>query len=203
MSETEDFARLLTSSFATLGELSAGQVSELSRHHSLLVRWNRTLNLTSVAGLEEMVVRHYCESLFLGLHLPMASVSVLDVGSGAGFPGIPLAISRPDCRFTLAESHQRKAVFLREATRHLGNVRVAAGRAEELRETFDWVVSRAVKWPGVLRLASAGRARALALLLGHDDAEEVLRQGDFDWLPAIPLPWGKRRLLVIGHRRST
>jgi 16S rRNA (guanine527-N7)-methyltransferase len=202
MSETEDFARALTSGFGPFGQLSTDQVAELWRHYSLLVHWNRTLNLTSVTGLEDAVTRHYCESLFLGLQLPAASVSVLDVGSGAGFPGIPMAILRPDCRFTLAESHQRKAVFLREATRHLGHIRVAAGRAEELHETFGWVVSRAVKWSEVLKLPAAGRAYALALLLGRDDAQE-LSKDEFEWLPPIPLPWGKRRVLVIGHPRST
>ena len=99
------------------------------------------------------MLRHYCESLFVAIHLPEEPVSVLDVGPGAGFPGIPMAILRPDCRFTLAESHQRKAVFLREATRHLSNVRVAARRAEEAAGAFDWVVSRAVKWPDVSRVA--------------------------------------------------
>jgi 16S rRNA (guanine527-N7)-methyltransferase len=203
MSEAEEFAGALAEVFGPFGRLSGDQVAELSRHYGLLVRWNKTVNLTSVSGLEETVVRHYCESLFLGLQLPAASVSVLDVGSGAGFPGIPMAILRPDCRFTLAESHQRKAVFLREATRHLARVRVAAGRAEELGETFDWVVSRAVKWSGVVGLSATRRAGALGLLLGRDDAEEVLNKDEFAWLPAIPLPWGKRRVVMIGHRRST
>ncbi len=196
MSESGEFSRCLAAGFAPL---SSSQVAELERHWALLERWNRKLNLTTVTGLEEAVVRHYCESLFLGRQLPPESVSVLDVGSGAGFPGIPVAILRPDCRVTLAESHQRKAVFLREATRHLGNVRVAPVRAETLGEAFDWVVSRAVKWPDVLKAAS----RSVALLLGRDDAVEAAQTAGFQWQPPIPLPWGQRRVLLIGHRRST
>jgi len=207
MTEAPGFSAILTSSFDPIHALSPETISELLGHYELLVRWNRTLNLTSIAGLEETVLRHYCESLFVGIHLPPRQVSVLDVGSGAGFPGIPMAILRPDCRFTLAESHQRKAVFLREATRHLSNVRVAAGRAEDVEGTFDWVVSRAVKWPDVLKIARPGAelsggarpAHTIALLLGQEDAAEVVLQPRFSWRPTIPLPWGRRRVLVVGQ----
>ncbi len=205
MSEADEFSALLGREFS----LSPGVLSELYRHYELLVRWNKSLNLTSITGLEEAVERHYCESLFLGGHLPEAPVSVLDVGSGAGFPGVPMAILRPDCRFTLAESHQRKAVFLREATRHLSNVCVAACRAEEVKGSADWVVSRAVRWPDVLKVAlrpahEAGRPPAVGLLLGQDDAAEVTRSPHFAWQEPVPLPWGQRRVMVLGqgHART-
>ena len=203
MNDAPGFSAILTRSFGPIHPLSPEVISELLGHYELLVRWNRTLNLTSIAGLEEAVLRHYCESLFVGLHLPADPVSVLDIGSGAGFPGIPMAILRPDCRFTLAESHQRKAVFLREATRHLSNVRVAACRAEKVEGGFEWVVSRAVKWPEVLKVAGQGAVTppvcTIALLLGQEDAAEVVRQPMFSWRPAIPLPWGNRRVLVLGQ----
>ena len=207
MIDAPGFAAILTRSFGPLQPLSPETVSELLGHYELLLRWNKTLNLTSIAGLEEAVLRHYCESLFVGIHLPTRPVSVLDLGSGAGFPGIPMAILRPDCRFTLAEAHQRKAVFLREATRHLSNVRVAACRAEKIEGAFDWVVSRAVKWPDVLKVAHPGAAalplRAVALLLGQEDAAAVVAQPMFFWRQAIPLPWGNRRVLVIGQTAPT
>jgi 16S rRNA (guanine527-N7)-methyltransferase len=203
MNESPGFSTILTRSFAPFHPLSPEMTSELLGHYELLGRWNKTLNLTSIAGLEETVLRHYCESLFVGIHLPTKPVSVLDLGSGAGFPGIPMAILRPDCRFTLAESHQRKAVFLREATRHLSNVRVAACRAEKVEGSFDWVVSRAVKWPDVLKVADPGAGirpvRTIALLLGQEDAAEVVVQPMFSWRPTIPLPWGHRRVLVLGQ----
>lgn len=208
MNEDAGFSAILARSFSPLRQLSPNSLAELLRHYDLLVRWNRSLNLTSITGLEEAALRHYCESLFVGIQLPAASVSVLDVGSGAGFPGIPMAVLRPDCRFTLAESRQRKSVFLREATRHLSNVRIAACRAEEVQGAFDWVVSRAVKWPDVLRVVRRGAGEpagtvhpgpALGLLLGQDDAGDLVRQPLFDWRQPIPLPWGQRRVLVIGR----
>ena len=105
----------------------------LEAHYRLLLLWNRTLNLSAITGLEEAVERHYCESLFLGAHLPPGSLAIVDIGSGAGFPGLPVAVLRPECSVTLIESHQRKAVFLREASRGLPGVRVVAKRAEDVR----------------------------------------------------------------------
>src|ERR1700682_5683540 len=111
-----------------------------------MLRWNKTINLTRIERVEEAVDRHYAESLFLGSNLPPGRLSIADVGSGAGFPGVPIAILRPELSVFLIESHQRKAVFLKEATRGLPNVSVSSKRAEDLRQTFDWVVSRAVSW---------------------------------------------------------
>lgn len=197
MNASEEFSRILIDSFSPHGVVSEEHISLLYEHWSLLTRWNKTLNLTTVTSLAESVPRHYCESLFLGLHLPDAPVSVLDVGSGAGFPGIPMAILRRDCAFTLAESHRRKAVFLREATRRYPNVRVEPQRAEDLPvETFDWVVSRAVRWRDVAKLAT----KSIALLLGQEDADEFLRQPGFSFQAPLRLPWGNRRFAVIGHR---
>lgn len=195
MAEAQQFADLLTRHFRQ--PLSREQVSALYGHYSLFTQWNKALNLTTVTALVESVVRHYCESLFLGAHLPDSCRAVLDVGSGAGFPGIPVSVLRPDCRVTLSESHQRKAVFLREATRQIPNVRVEPQRAERLdAEVFDWVISRAVKWSDVVEAAHHG----IALLLGQEDAAVVCRSGAFKWQPSVPLPWGKRRVLLIGNR---
>ncbi len=219
MSDASDFSSLLVRGFSPLMGLSPDCVSELRRHYELLDRWNRRLNLTSITGLEEAVLRHYCESLFLAVRLPTTPVSVLDVGSGAGFPGIPMSVLRRDCPVTLVESNQRKAVFLREATRRVSNVRVAACRAEQVEGVFDWVVSRAVKWPAVLKVARrigaqpvgslgpgtnalsgvAGRFPSVGLLLGQDDAADVIRQPWFNWQEPLPLPWGCRRVLVLGR----
>lgn len=197
MSQQDEFSRLLGQHFAGFFALTADQVAKLYEHWALLVRWNRSLNLTTVVSLEESVVRHYCESLFVSMYLPESPVLVLDVGSGPGFPGIPMAIARPDCQFTLAESHQRKAVFLREASRSLKNVRIERRRAEELdTEPFQWVVSRAVRWQDVLPLVF----RQAALLLGADDSAQVVKVAGFGWRAPIALPWGDRRFLVIGQR---
>ncbi len=190
------FSELLTRYFGPIKPLSSGEISLLSKHYELLVRWNKALNLTSIRRLEEIVVRHYCESLFLAVHLPPEPVSVLDVGSGAGFPGIPIAVLRPDCSVVLAESHQRKAVFLRESSRDYFNVRVTASRAEDMAERFDWVVSRAVRWEEVVHVVYGH----CSLLLGQGDAQKLMDLPVFRWDPPVPLPWGERRVLVCGLR---
>ena len=150
------FRELLRSEYQPWGELSDLKLDQLESHFRLLEAWNRRLNLTRIRDLTEVVRFHYCESLFLSTVLPEGPLDVCDLGSGAGFPGIPLSIARPDVRVALIESDQRKAVFLREATRELGNVLVEARRHEESAHVFDWAVSRALA-PGSFlksRLAS-------------------------------------------------
>ena len=185
------FRRLLIDRFGDVCRLSDLQLAQLEAHYSLLCRWSRKINLTSVASLEELVTLHYCESLFAGTLLPPEPVSVADVGSGAGFPGIPMAILRPDCRFALIESHQRKSVFLKEATRELSNVRVLAVRAETVTERFDWMVSRAVKSSTIPRLG-----RTVALLLSEADADEV-QMDDVKLDVRHKIPWGQHRVVLI------
>ena len=192
------FAEELRSAVSGFCQLSEAQIAQLEGHYALLCRWNKVLNLTSIRDESEMVRRHYGESLFLGSRLPEGSFSVADLGSGAGFPGLPLAILRPEVRVTLIESHQRKAVFLRESSRGLGNVVVAGRRGEEIRERFDWVVSRAVN------LSDFGKALGFlgerAGLLTGEGGVEWIRE--FEWEPPIAVPWGARRFLWFGRHVS-
>jgi 16S rRNA (guanine527-N7)-methyltransferase len=188
------FAELLRAKLAGVYDLSDTQVEQLRHHYELLTRWNRVLNLTSVRSLEEAVERHYCESIFAARYLPEGAASVADVGSGAGFPGIPMAIVRPDCAFALIESHQRKAAFLKEAVRELPNVRVLAKRAADVVDRFDCVVSRAVRYADIAAdLKRLGRNAEI--LTGEVRAEEMV---GFDWQEPIRLPWGDRRYLWMG-----
>lgn len=178
--------------------LSEAQVAQLNAHYELLLRWNKVLNLTAVRDAGEMVVRHYAESLFLAARLPHGAMSVVDIGSGAGFPGVPVAVLRPQADVTLVESHQRKAVFLREATREIDNVQVFAGRAEALRESFDWAVCRAVRYEDIRKVL--GRmSRRLALLTGGGRSEEM---PGFEWDDPVQLPWGDQRFLWLGRNVS-
>jgi 16S rRNA (guanine527-N7)-methyltransferase len=161
----------------------------LEAHRRLLEKWNRTLNLTRITDLE----RNYGESIFLAEHLPPGPLRICDIGSGAGFPGFPVAIVRPDCQVTLIESHQRKAVFLKEACRNHPNLRVLARRAEEVTEQFDWAISRAVSdadLSGIL----AKLAPNVALLIG---AEEPQIPG-LVWQSPVLLPDSHNRYLRIG-----
>jgi 16S rRNA (guanine527-N7)-methyltransferase len=120
----------------------------------------------------------------------------VDIGSGAGFPGVPVAVVRPDCDVTLVESHQRKAVFLREATRELANVHVIPRRVESVEERFDRAISRAVSYEDLSK-ALKSLAPAADLLTG---AEEPPTEMGFRWEPPIRLPWGKQRFLRHGVR---
>ena len=86
------FSELLAAEFAPYGSLSQSQLDLLEAHYALLMHWNKRLNLTRITELVSVVRLHYCESLFLGLHLPKTTLRIADVGSGAGFPGIPVAV---------------------------------------------------------------------------------------------------------------
>jgi len=180
------FRELLAREFAPYGSLTIEQIDALEMHYNLLIQWNARLNLTRIESVEDAVRLHYCESLFLGTRLPTGPLRIVDVGSGAGFPGLPIAILRPECNVTLVESHQRKGVFLREASRNLKNVSVVTERAENLKTEFDWLVSRAVLPLDLLKMKLANN---LALLVG---SEEVPGANEREFLP-----WGTGRYLVF------
>lgn len=176
--------------------LSSGQLELLESHYQLLVRWNRTLNLTKIIDLEQAVERHYCESLFVGQALDTSPQSIVDIGSGPGFPGLPIAVLRPDCAVTLVEAHKRKAVFLKEAGRNLPNLRVLSLRAEDVHETFDVAVSRAVSYEDLVGNLTRLAPKAL-LLTGVEEPPPDL---NCVWQAAISLPWGSQRFLRIGNQ---
>jgi len=169
--------------------LSSEQLDALQAHYDLLRRWNRVLNLTAIDDVREAADRHYGESLFLASHLPGEVLRIADIGSGPGFPGFPVAVVRPECTVTLIESHQRKAVFLREASRNMKNVRVLSQRAESVQEEFDWVISRAVSYED-LGGTAARLAPAAALLTGPEAPQSL----GFSWNEPIRLPWGQTAL---------
>ena len=121
----------------------------LSNYLDLLLKWNARTNLTAIRDPEEIVRRHFGESLFAGQNLGTpAPATLLDLGSGAGFPGLPIALLHPETHVTLAESQNKKATFLREVVRTLSlpNVEVWSARAETLPASrqFHTVTLRAV-----------------------------------------------------------
>ena len=147
---------LLKAGTAALGiHLSLAQIERFRAYYQEIASWNTRVNLTSVTRWEDVQTIHFVDSLTVTLAIPRAlleSGRIVDVGSGAGFPGIPLKIAFPSARVTLIESTGKKAAFLTHLTHTLGleDVDVRTGRAEalahdpELRESFDCVVSRAV-----------------------------------------------------------
>lgn len=121
-------------------------LEQLSSYLDLLMKWNQKTNLSAIREPRQVVARHFGESLFAARHLP-AGRTLLDLGSGAGFPGLPIALVRPDVEVTLAESQNKKASFLREAVRTLGvAAEVWGARAEDLPlgRRFDVITLRAV-----------------------------------------------------------
>lgn len=184
------FRELLAREFAPYGALSLEQLGQLESHYELLLRWNAKLNLTRIDSIKDATRLHYCESMFLGQRLPAGPLRIVDIGSGAGFPGIPIAILRPECGITLVESHKRKGVFLSEAVRNLANVKVVTDRAENIEDEFDWLISRAVSPSDVLKLKLANN---LAMLVGADDAA-AFQNSEL-------LPWGEKRHVVFHVKR--
>ena len=137
----------VTQGLAAMGvTLDAASLERAIAHLHLIAKWNRVHNLTAVREPEQMVVVHLLDSLSLLPHLGAAR-TLLDVGSGAGFPGIPVAIARPELQVTLLDSSHKKCTFLEQARTELGlaNVRVVCDRVEQYRpaDRFDVVVSRA------------------------------------------------------------
>ena len=201
-----EFQDLLVAELAAAGislPLSAQQLTRLEAHYSLLTTWNKRINLTSIRTLAESVRRHYCECLYFGSLLSQqpefqAVGTVLDAGSGGGFPGIPLAILYPGSRIVLVEADQRKAVFLREASRALPNVSVECRRLEDLQASVDWLVSRAVR-PGDVLAQLPRLGRHAGLLLGPGGVQESHAHSQIHWDDGVALPWGEQTSALFGN----
>jgi 16S rRNA (guanine527-N7)-methyltransferase len=130
-----------------LSDVPAALPGQLSTYLDLLLKWNARTNLTAIRDPEEIVRRHFGESLFAARHLDRDTPTLLDFGSGAGFPGIPIALLRPDIQVTLAESQNKKATFLCETVRTLSlSTEVWPARVESMAadRQFHTVILRAV-----------------------------------------------------------
>jgi 16S rRNA (guanine527-N7)-methyltransferase len=192
-------------------------LARLQLYLDLLLRWNARVNLTAVRSAESIVTRHFGESLFAGRVLleeettavPLLAKTLADVGSGAGFPGIPIKLYAPHLELTLIEAQNKKATFLREALRtlELKGAEVFPGRAEEWGRTADLVTLRAVeKFENVLPVAArlvAPQGR-LGLLVagGQADAARKLLPADWDWRLEVSIPQSDARLVCAADRRS-
>jgi len=186
--------------------LNGAQLEQVSAYLDLLLRWNARINLTAVRDPEGMVTRHFGESFFAARRLVTAGASVraIDLGSGAGFPGLPLKIFAPAIRLTLVESSQKKAAFLKEVVRAIAltDVDVFAGRAEDFPATANLVTLRAVERYGralgaAARLVEPGGR--LALLIGSMQATRTPQLlPAFVWPAPIAIPQSSSRVLLIG-----
>ncbi len=174
---------------------------------ALLLRWNARVNLTGIRDEDGILARHFVESISCARALPAGIATLLDFGSGAGIPGIPIALCRPEIAVTLAESQGKKAAFLREAVRVLGiSAKVHAQRAEVLREQFDCVVLRAVDRMPQAVATAGGLVRpegwlALMTTIGELAGHRSAAGAEFAWSQAIELPEGESRVLALARKR--
>jgi 16S rRNA (guanine527-N7)-methyltransferase len=192
---------------AGLPPLELGQCRRFEGYLSLLLRWNARLNLTAIREKEGILARHFVESIACARTLPAEVATLLDFGSGAGFPGIPIALCRPEIAVTLAESQGKKAAFLQEVVRRIGiSASVHPGRAEALAASFDCVTLRAVdRMQQAVQAAAqlAGPGGWLALMTTGAELPKLQQAAGplFLWEPASPLPGGEERILALGNRR--
>jgi 16S rRNA (guanine527-N7)-methyltransferase len=186
--------------------LSPRQLELFGAYYELFVRWNERINLSAIRDEEGILRRHFLESIGCARLLPKGVETLLDFGSGGGFPGVPVAICRPGIAVTLAESQGKKAAFLQEAVRVLGlNARVHSARAETLGRVFDCVTLRAVDRMEMAVTAATGLVRpggTLALMTTRVDfgALAAAAGKGFLWGPVVTLPGSERGILALGRR---
>ena len=190
-------------------ELDETRLHAISKYIDLLLKWNVRVNLTAIRDPNEIVQRHFGESLCAAKYvLEQKPVeTAIDLGSGAGFPGVPFAILAPDVQVTLIESQQKKATFLKELVYSLGlkNVKVFSDRAESYLETADLVLLRAVEkfdqaLPMAFRLTIAGGL--IALMIGSGQVERARKLlAEVAWSDAVKIPSGHSRELLLGTRK--
>jgi 16S rRNA (guanine527-N7)-methyltransferase len=188
--------------------LNEQQVLQIQQYTKMLWAWNEKVNLTAIRDPLEMLYRHFCESMFGASLLPVENCRLADVGSGGGFPGLPLKIIRPDLTVFLVESNVKKATFLAEVVRELGltDARVLVSRFEELGEEvapLDVVCSRALgDFANFLAWAASPHvgARKTLLWLGGRDLEEVRALPGWFWEEPKAVPKSLQRFLLLGSR---
>ena len=189
--------------------LTDSQLASLAKYLELLKQWNQTIPLTSIENDTEIVARHFGESIFPGSLLPMSRGRLADVGSGAGFPGLPMKIAFPELQVTLLESNLKKCAFLREVQSTLGlsSVEVVRSRYEDLHAapgSFDFVCSRALGGYKRLLLWSKAPLKPdghVILWLGTEDSNLLTRTRDWNWALPVKIPESRQRVLLMGAPR--
>src|SRR5215467_13698614 len=185
------------------------QILQIQQYIGILLTWNDKVNLTAIRDPLEILYRHFCESMFAGISVPVEKGRLADVGSGGGFPGLPLKILRPGLQVFLIESNLKKATFLAEVIRELclQGAQVLVRRYEELHEEIaplDFVCSRALgEYPKFLDWAHSDSlaANQVVLWIGTNDLPEIRKNLGWDWKEPIPVPNSLRRLILVGTKK--
>jgi 16S rRNA (guanine527-N7)-methyltransferase len=187
-------------------ELSGAAISELASYYELLLLWNPRLHLVAPCSPVEFATRHALESLLLVAHLP-PNARVADVGSGAGLPMLPCLVVRSDLHATLIESSPKKAVFLREALKHLNlddRATVVAKRFEDLAPIHaEAITCRALERFGEMlpRLVEWSPPGAALFLFGGDSLLALIRTIGLPF-ESVHVPASERRRLLILHKQA-
>jgi len=169
------------------------------------------MNLTAIQDPLEILYRHFCESMFGAALIPVDQRRLADVGSGGGFPGLPLKIARQDLDVCLIDSNVKKATFLAEAVRELAltGARVLVSRYEELDEEIaplDVACSRAIgEFPQFLTWAASEKigARTVMLWIGGRDLDQARASKEWNWSEPVAIPQSLRRFVLIGSRAES
>jgi 16S rRNA (guanine527-N7)-methyltransferase len=191
-------------------DVNEQQIVYIQQYMKLLLAWNEKINLTAIRDPLEILYRHFCESMYAAVAVPVENGRLADVGSGAGFPGIPMKIIRPELHMFLVESNMKKATFLAEVLRtiELPDTKVLVSRYEELGEELmplDYVCSRAVgEFEPFLTWAASERVatKQVILWIGGRDLDQARRGMNWEWREPIPVPHSLRRYLLVGTRKS-
>lgn len=189
--------------------LDQQRTAQVSAYLDLLLRWNARINLTAVRDPKEIVTRHFGESFFAAERLgeQEREMAVIDLGSGAGFPGLPFAMLAPRAQVTLIESSGKKSAFLNEviSALRLKNAEVFAGRAESYPAQGDLVVMRAVeKFSQSLPLAVSlvNQGGRVGLMIGERQVGEAQAlTPEVEWEMPVAVPGGHSRVLAVGTKK--
>jgi 16S rRNA (guanine527-N7)-methyltransferase len=179
----------------------------IQKYISVLLRWNKKIALTTITDPPDIVRFHFGESMFAASAVPIKEGRLADVGTGAGFPGLPLKLVLPSLDLVLIESNAKKASFLSECIRELNltGVQVYRGRFEDIRaeeNRFDFVTARALGGYSDLGAWSQRQLTpggSLVLWLGERDAMEIRKSSILKWRAPVPITGSDRRVLLIGN----
>jgi 16S rRNA (guanine527-N7)-methyltransferase len=191
-------------------ELDETRLRAISTYINLLLKWNAHINLTAIREPREIVQRHFGESLFAAKYLLRQErpQTAIDLGSGAGFPGVPFAMLAPEVQVTLIESQQKNTTFLRELVHvlELENVKIFSDRAESYLGTVDLVMLRAVEKfeqavPLAVRLTKVGGRSAIMIGAGQVELAQRL-SAEVSWGDVVHIPCSNSRGLLIGTKHK-
>jgi len=208
--------------------LNNEQIRKFSRYLELLVQWNQKINLTSLKTTQEIIIKHFLDSIscikVINKYVNTEGISVIDVGAGAGFPGMPIKIICPSIRLSLLEARKKKTIFLKKVTEEINfqKVKILNGRAETFgkgpdhRERYDIAISRAVAPLNVLSEYCLPLVRAGGLFIaqkGRSYKKETEKSfktiqvlgGELIGVENVRIPFinQERRLLVIKKIKDT